>query len=311
VVVLDHLATNTAARAELVLPVATYAEGDGTLVNNEGRAQRFFQVFVPAGDVRESWRWIAAAGAAAGRADFAWRNLDDVLAAIGEDEPELAPVRDAAPLSTFRVGGAKVARETHRSSGRTAMDADRSVHEPRPPDDPDSPLAFSMEGVDVAVPASLLTHIWQPNWNSVQALTRFQEEIGGPLRGGDPGVRLLSPTGEGPPTYFAERPGSAARGPGELRLVPLYHVFGSDELSSLSPPIAALAPEPYIALSPSDAAALGVAAGEAVALSLFGEPVRAPARILPTLPDGVAGVPVGVGGFGNRPLPRVARIVKP
>ena len=31
----------------MVLPAATFAETDGTLVNNEGRAQRFFQVFVP------------------------------------------------------------------------------------------------------------------------------------------------------------------------------------------------------------------------------------------------------------------------
>ena len=41
----------------MVLPAGTFAETDGTLVNNEGRAQRFFQVFVPQGDIQESWRW--------------------------------------------------------------------------------------------------------------------------------------------------------------------------------------------------------------------------------------------------------------
>ena len=40
VVALDHLETATTAKAELVLPVATFAEGDGTLVSSEGRAQR-------------------------------------------------------------------------------------------------------------------------------------------------------------------------------------------------------------------------------------------------------------------------------
>ncbi len=44
--------TALTAKAELVLPAATFAEGDGTFVNNEGRAQRFFQVFVPGGDIR-------------------------------------------------------------------------------------------------------------------------------------------------------------------------------------------------------------------------------------------------------------------
>ena len=44
------------------------------------------------------------------------------------------------------MAGAKIPREPHRYSGRTAMLANISVHEPKPPDDPDSPLSFSMEG---------------------------------------------------------------------------------------------------------------------------------------------------------------------
>jgi NADH-quinone oxidoreductase subunit G len=40
--------------ANLVLPAASFAESDGTLVNQEGRAQRFFQVFDPAYYGRES-----------------------------------------------------------------------------------------------------------------------------------------------------------------------------------------------------------------------------------------------------------------
>ena len=42
VVVLDHLANETTAQAELLLPAGTFAESDGTLVSSEGRAQRFF-----------------------------------------------------------------------------------------------------------------------------------------------------------------------------------------------------------------------------------------------------------------------------
>ncbi|MGH9599462.1 MAG: NADH-quinone oxidoreductase subunit NuoG, partial [Terracidiphilus sp.] len=45
VVVLDHLSNPTTAKANLLLPAATIAESDGTLVSNEGRAQRFFEVF--------------------------------------------------------------------------------------------------------------------------------------------------------------------------------------------------------------------------------------------------------------------------
>jgi NADH-quinone oxidoreductase subunit G len=47
VIVADHSKTATVDRAHLVLPAASFAEGDGTLVSQEGRAQRFFQVFDP------------------------------------------------------------------------------------------------------------------------------------------------------------------------------------------------------------------------------------------------------------------------
>ena len=33
--------------ADVMVPVATFAEADGTLISAEGRAQRFFQVYDP------------------------------------------------------------------------------------------------------------------------------------------------------------------------------------------------------------------------------------------------------------------------
>ena len=85
VIVLDHLAHATAAKAEMALPAATFAESEGTLVNNEGRAQRFFKVLDPgASAVRESWRWLRDIGRASGFAEFTpWRNLDDVTGGHG------------------------------------------------------------------------------------------------------------------------------------------------------------------------------------------------------------------------------------
>ena len=64
-IVADHQKTATSDRAHLVLPAASFAEGDGTLVSQEGRAQRFFQVFDPTYLdasilVHEGWRWLHA-----------------------------------------------------------------------------------------------------------------------------------------------------------------------------------------------------------------------------------------------------------
>src|SRR5690625_5812343 len=46
-IVLHYLQNETTRRATWLLPAATFAEADGTVVNNEGRAQRFYKTFPP------------------------------------------------------------------------------------------------------------------------------------------------------------------------------------------------------------------------------------------------------------------------
>jgi NADH-quinone oxidoreductase subunit G len=261
-----------------VLPAAAFAESDGTFVSSEGRAQRFFRVFVPAGDIQESWRWLA---------DPAWLSLDHVVKALAESLPVFARIVEAAPPATFRMDGARIPRSPHRSSGRTAILANISVHEPAPPVDPDSPLNFSMEGTPAQPPAALVPFFWSPGWNSIQAVNKFQEEIAGPLRDGPAGVRLIEPDGQ-PPAPF-DAPPAFHRREGELLVVPLHHVFGSEELSAAAPAIAQLAPQTYVALNPEDAARAGDE------LTLFG--LRLPVKAAPELPRGVAGVPANLASL--------------
>ena len=197
VVVLDHLSNRTVAGAEVVLPAGTFAESAGTLVNNEGRAQRYYQVYAPDGDIQGSWAWLRDMMEAAGRPDASsWQTFDDVVAAMAQALPILRPVLDVAPPEEFRIDGQKIPRQTHRATGRTAIHADVDVSEPKPPDDPDSPLAFSMEGSERQPPAALIPRFWAPHWNSIQALNKFQEEVAGPLRGGNAGKRLIEPRPE-------------------------------------------------------------------------------------------------------------------
>ena len=106
-------------------------------------------------------------------------------------EPPLAGIAAAAPSANYRgPAQTRVPRQTHRYSGRTAMYADRTMHEPKAQVDEESPLAFSMEGANTGDVGALIPYVWAPGWNSNQAITRFQLEVGGRLRGGDPGVRL-------------------------------------------------------------------------------------------------------------------------
>jgi NADH-quinone oxidoreductase subunit G len=297
VIVLDHLVNPTTAKAELVLPAATFAEAEGTLVNNEGRAQRFYKVLMPRGEVMESWRWLRAVMVATGRAEAEkWEALDDVDAALAEAMPAFAPIREIAPPAGFRIAGQRIPRQPHRYSGRTAMNANVSVHEPKPPDDPDSPLSFSMEGYDGQPPSSLITRWWAPGWNSAQAVSKFQNEVAGPLKGGDPGKRLIEPKTGAMPAWSAGAPSAFVPRPGEWLAMPLHHILGTEELSILSVGVAELAPRPYLALNAEDAAALGAREGEELAVTVAGGLRRLPLRIVPSLPKGVAGLPVGLPG---------------
>jgi NADH-quinone oxidoreductase subunit G len=304
VVVIDHLANRTTARAELILPAGTFAEADGTLVNSEGRAQRSFQVFVPEGEIQESWRWLRDGMLAAGRQEAgAWRNLDDVVAALSAAIPALAGVRDAAPGADFRIAGAKIARQPHRASGRTAVLADIDVHEPAPPDDPDSALSFSMEGSPRQGPAALTPFFWSAGWNSIQAVKKFQQEVNGPLRGGDAGVRLLDAAAVDDRRYCGTVPAAFVARPDAWLLVPLWHVFGSDELSRSAPAVAQLSPGPYVALNARDAGRLQANGGDTLAVRFAGAVQRLPLCIRPELPDGVAGLPAGIPPIEGATLP--------
>ena len=314
VIVLDSLETATSARAHVVLPAGTFAESDGTMVNNEGRAQRFFQVLPPQtrSEIQESWRWLALLRAATHRNGDAWESLDDVLLAMGRAIPALAPAVQAAPLSTYRLEGARVPREPQRYSGRTSMLANIDVSEPRPPEDVDAPLSFTMEGATRQPPSALIPFFWSPGWNSIQAVNQYQTEIAAALEGGDPGVTLIhangSAAGEGP--RRAEIPAAFVVRPGEWLVVPLHHVFGSDELSHAAPAVAELAPAPYVALNAQEANSLGVRDGDAIDVTLDGTVRQLPLRIAPALPAGVAGVPVGLAGMPAMTLPAWSRLVK-
>jgi NADH-quinone oxidoreductase subunit G len=275
IIVIDHLINSTSSKADVTLPAATFAEAHGTLVNNEGRAQRFYKVFDPNHDIQESWKWIDDIMTAVGKPPLTQPSpsggegigsLDDVIKAMVFSLPVFEPVLDIAPTADFRISGQKIPRQPHRYSGRTSMLANISVQEPKPTEDADSPLAFSMEGYEGQPPAPLIPRYWSPGWNSVQALNKYQEEIGGMLKGDNSGIRLIEPLtlpsslpsreGQVPPlpsgerakvrgetaaeiSYFQHIPDADLSKKGEKPDLPSYRIFGSEELSAYSPAIAA------------------------------------------------------------------------
>ncbi|EOW5834555.1 NADH-quinone oxidoreductase subunit NuoG [Escherichia coli O8,160:H51] len=302
VMVVDHQRTAIMENAHLVLSAASFAESDGTVINNEGRAQRFFQVYDPAyydskTVMLESWRWLHSLHSTLLSREVDWTQLDHVIDAVVAKIPELAGIKDAAPDATFRIRGQKLAREPHRYSGRTAMRANISVHEPRQPQDIDTMFTFSMEGNNQPTAhRSQVPFAWAPGWNSPQAWNKFQDEVGGKLRFGDPGVRLFE-TSENGLDYFTSVPARFLPQDGKWRIAPYYHLFGCDELSQRAPVFQSRMPQPYIKLNPADAAKLGVNAGTHVSFSYDGNTVTLPVEIAEGLTAGQVGLPMGMSGI--------------
>jgi NADH-quinone oxidoreductase subunit G len=305
VIVVDHTRNATTDRADVVLPAATFAEGDGTLVNNEGRAQRFFQVFVQErGYIQESWRWMSAVMTVVSREpEKDWQTLDEIMRSLAATLPVFKEVPHIAPPSDYRLVDQKVPRMPHRYTGRTANLAQISVHEPKPPDDPDSPFNFSMEGFKGKVPGVLLPRYWAPGWNSVQALNKFQSEVGGPLHDGDPGKRLIEPSENADKEFYLQVPPAFQPQKERWLILPLYHAFGSEELSSRAHGIKELSPQPYITLNPEDAAELNVVAGVEIEIKVGDQTLQLPVRLDETMAKRVAGLPAGLAEMPTFSLP--------
>ncbi|MBU3845504.1 MAG: NADH-quinone oxidoreductase subunit NuoG [Candidatus Acinetobacter avistercoris] len=299
IIVLDHSETETVKKATVVLSAASFAEGDGTVVSQEGRAQRFYQVYDPSYykpelAIKESWRWLHAIETGVKGQMISWTLLDDVIEAVAKNVPALEAIQDVAPDAGFRVHGLKVAREPRRYSGRTSMRAPLTVHEPKQPVDKDSALTFSMEGyVGNQTPSALVPFAWSAGWNSPQAWNKFQNKVGGSLKGGDSGIRLFDRLAKRPVrTFVAPQP--VIVNAESFRLVPMHHIFGSGEFTVKTPAMETRIPEAVFAVGEQDAARLNVQDGQKITVKAGDTSIVLPVQVIEYLPTGYIGYPIGL-----------------
>lgn len=301
-IVIDHQQTEIMEKAHLVLPASSFAESDGTMVSQEGRAQRYFQVFEPSFYnkevvMHESWRWLSAVDSQWHEGNLDWTQLDHVIELCATRLPQFAGIVNAAPNASFRIRGQKLAREPHRYSGRTSMLANVSVHEQRQPKDIDSPFAFSMEGNNSpTAPRQQIPFAWAPGWNSPQAWNKFQSEVGGSLRFGDPGVRLIE-CSDNTLGYFTDIPPAFNLVENQWVVAPYYRLFGSEELSQRSQVIQERMDNAYLTVSESDAIALALSQGQQAMFTYEGREFTLPVKISAHLTQGQIGLPLGMAGI--------------
>ncbi|MGO3105136.1 MAG: NADH-quinone oxidoreductase subunit NuoG [Psychrobacter celer] len=319
VIALDHQLLDWHKDVDIVLPAASFAEADGTLISAEGRAQRFFQVYDneyyhPMSSIKEGWRWLHAVHSSIEGRDVDWTQLDDVINALIATHPKLAGIKGAAPDADYRITGLKIARQPRRYSGRTAMRAPISVHEPMQPKDLDTGLTFSMEGyTGKQTPSSMVPFAHAAGWNSPQAWNKYQDKVGGHLKNGDPGVRLFDML-ERLPTrqYVAPEALSATTTDmqqGQAKLVPIYNIYASSMMASRSPIVAEQLPLAAWRIGMDDAKDWNIAAGDYLAIEIDKQQITLPVQIVGYLAEGCIGYPVGQVSIIHPSMPASVRKV--
>lgn len=319
VIALDHQLLDWHKDVDIVLPAASFAEADGTLISAEGRAQRFFQVYDneyyhPMSSIKEGWRWLHAVHSSLEGRDADWTLLDDVINALIATHPKLAGIKDAAPDADYRMTGLKIARQPRRYSGRTSMRAPVSVHEPMQPKDLDTGLTFSMEGYSgKQTPSSMIPFASAAGWNSPQAWNKYQDKVGGSLRNGDPGVRLFDRLERlATRQYVAPEATSATTTDmqqGQAKLVPIYNLYASSMMASRSAVVAEQLPLATWRVGIDDAKEWGLAAGDYLAIEIDKQQITLPVELVGYLAEGCIGYPVGQVSIIHPSMPASVRKV--
>lgn len=92
-VVQDMFMTETAARANVVLPSASFAERDGTYTNSERRVQRVRKAVAPVGSTKADWEIVAGIAKAMGHEkDFAFKDAEAIFSEIAKAVPAYAGI---------------------------------------------------------------------------------------------------------------------------------------------------------------------------------------------------------------------------
>ncbi|XBC38323.1 MAG: NADH-quinone oxidoreductase subunit NuoG [Buchnera aphidicola (Floraphis choui)] len=302
VIVIDHLNTETIKKGKIIFPAANCFESSGTIVNYEGRAQRFFQVYDPkfydsSVHILDSWIWLHRIECKLYKKSRIWYKLDDVIYSMSSENINFHQLKYVAPDSNFRVCGQKLARSPHRYSGRTAMRSNISVHEVSQPKDKNSMFSFSMEGCQQSYKySSYIPFAWVPGWNSIQAWNKFQKEINGELYCGDSGKRLLSyDVNKSLPWFEVMLVDNIGN---DYHIVPYYTLFGHEQLSQLSLVIKKNILKYTIGIiSQYDANILSIRSGSKIGFSYCGIKFTILVHIASEIQPGQLGLPLGFPDF--------------
>lgn len=241
---------------EVNLPLSSFSECSGSELNYQGLIQSHWPATKPSGQCLPGWQWLVNIAKLRQHSLQTIENLGQLRDLLNQNYPQLAEHFN-------QVHQTKMALQTPRVSGRTAMLANQTVHEPKPFSEEGAPYKQSMEGTLSGQKDEFpLAFSWSPGWNSNQSNHKFRDEYRTSELSQQSGVRAIR--SQHIDHWFKWQSNWSKNHKAQWQILPLQKVFGSDSLSLHALPIAQLKVQGEIVVSPDNAGKLGLTSGQLI-----------------------------------------------
>jgi NADH-quinone oxidoreductase subunit G len=258
VVVVELFPTQSAMRADVVLPSTAYAEREGTFTNLERRLQKLESLTPAPGSSKEPWKVCRDVAKALG-SDWKWHTFTDIWNDIRKEVPTHKDV-DPANLNQEMPGS-----QPFYATGY-APDTDEFSHQKKVA----GPGGQYPKGHRQGAPFQT-----GQNWPLSWELRAFESKQ-------RPGIVPPSPGAQsenGSLSNGTPRPSAAAPPPGSFALIVGKQLYDEGTMMSHTAHLRAIQRTPFVGMHRDDAAALGVTKGDEVAVTGAGTTVHLPVVI--------------------------------
>lgn len=263
---------------EIELPVACFSEVSGSMINYQGRLQSYYPASKTPGQSLAAWQWLVNIARLRQHPLGAVDNLGELRTQIGKIIPSLAEHW----CSETNKATLPLAMQPPRFSGRTAMLANQTVHEPKPFGESNAPYKQSMEGqLSGQSETQPIAFSWSPGWNSNQSNHKFKDEYRSHELSAQSALLTVEPVTQG--CWFKWQPDWSRKTDATFKVLASYKVFGSDSLSLHSLPVQELMPSGQLSVNSKVAAKLGLDSGQWVQCDSHNIPLQV--TIEDTTPD--------------------------